>query len=124
MADEAASIVDKVKQYFYEDDSFEETFQTWAKEHSDIISRDEEEMKLECVLRRLAAAVRGPTHARCGAPWGERRAMRLRLPSAGVGCAPLGGAGARASQGGHAAVVLQQPTETRAHAAPRCLLLA
>eukprot|EP00500_Bicosoecida_sp_ms1_P001527 CAMPEP_0203806892 /NCGR_PEP_ID=MMETSP0115-20131106/764_1 /ASSEMBLY_ACC=CAM_ASM_000227 /TAXON_ID=33651 /ORGANISM="Bicosoecid sp, Strain ms1" /LENGTH=118 /DNA_ID=CAMNT_0050715559 /DNA_START=191 /DNA_END=544 /DNA_ORIENTATION=+ len=47
MADDAAGIVDRVKAYFYEDDTFEETFLAWAKEHSDVISKDEEEMKLE-----------------------------------------------------------------------------
>mmetsp|Transcript_16578 Transcript_16578/g.46456 ORF Transcript_16578/g.46456 Transcript_16578/m.46456 type:complete len:135 (-) Transcript_16578:72-476(-) len=44
---ESESIVEKVKKYFYEDDSFEATFMEWARSNADAIALDKEEMRLE-----------------------------------------------------------------------------
>lgn len=40
-------IIEKVKQYFYEDNSFSDFFERFANENCDIFDLEEEEMKLE-----------------------------------------------------------------------------
>jgi hypothetical protein len=39
----------QIKAYFFESDTFEETFMGWAVAHCDIIDLSTEENKLECV---------------------------------------------------------------------------
>ena len=44
--DSGKDIVEKVKEYFYESDAFEDTFRSWAEENCDVIDLDSDEHKL------------------------------------------------------------------------------
>lgn len=44
---EAPSLIQKVMDYFFDDDAFAQTFERWAEQHCAVFDPDSEEMKLE-----------------------------------------------------------------------------